>query len=178
MRPMHIDFVKPSGTPRPGWFVMVAGLMAAGIAGDQLLQWRQAQEARQEARQQRIRKVAEQERQRLAALPPTTPPYVDDRRWQRAASELTLPWLSTLQAIEHATKPPVFLTGIKSDPLTGRLQLDAEAPAFEAALGYVSALQAQPGLADTQLLAHDESPDQQGHALVKFSLQTRWVVAR
>jgi hypothetical protein len=177
---MHINFVQTgrTATSRLGWLVLAVGLVMTSIAAEQLLQWRQAQEVLLEARLQQVRTMAEQERQRLAALPPATPPYVDDKRWQRAASELALPWLSTLQAIEHATKPPVFLTGFKSDPVSGRLQLDAEAPAFEAALSYVSALQTQPGLANTQLLAHDESPDLQGHPLVKFSLQTKWVVAR
>ena len=178
MKHMRIDFVKSERAPKLGWFVLVAGLVMAGMAADQWLHWRQHQEALVSTRQQQARDAAEQERQRLATLPPATPPYVDDKRWQRAATELALPWINTLKAIEHATKPPVFLVGFKCDPVTGRLQLDAEAPAFDAALGYVSALQAQPELAHMQILAHDESPDQQGHPQVRFSLQAQWVVTR
>jgi hypothetical protein len=178
MRRLGIDFVRPARPPALGWFVLLAGLLLTGLATDRFLSMRQRQAAQAQARTQHSQALAEQARQMLAMQPIVIPPYVDDKRWQRAATDLSLPWLNTLEALEKVSKPPIFLLGLRSDPISGRLQLDAEAPDLDAALNYVSALQAQAGLTNTQLLAHDESPDQQGRQQVRFSLQTQWVVAR
>jgi len=178
MRPMRIDFVQPAPSPRVGWVLLVAGLALAGVAGSQGLRYRQEHLAWAQLQAKLAEQRADKERQRLAALPPSLPPYEDDKRWQRAATELALPWLDTLGAIERATKPPVFLVGFKSDPVTGRLQLDAEAPDLDGALTYVATLQAQPQLVNTQLLAHQELADSQGRAQLRFSLQTQWVSKR
>lgn len=158
-----------------GWLVLLLALLAAGMAADQIWQTHQQALTLTQAQEATAQHQAELERQRLAALPPATPPYVDDKRWQRAASELTLPWLNTLRALEQATKPPVFLVGFKSDPVNGRLQLDAEAPDLDAALAYTASLQADARLTHTLLSAHDLAGDPQGHGLVKFSLRTQWV---
>lgn len=174
---MRIDFVRSPRQPMFGWLVLAFALAMLGLAGWQYLALKHRQEALAKAHQQQIQLLAESERQRLVALPPPMPAYVDDKRWHRAAHELALPWINTLRALEQATKPPIFLVGFKSDPASGRLQLDAEAPSLDAALDFVTALQAAPALSQTQILSHDESSDPQGRPLTRFSLQTRWVVA-
>lgn len=175
MRPMQVDFIDTTKAPMLGWLVLLLALVTGGVMTHQIWLTHQQELALTQAQEATAHRQAELERQRLAALPPATPPYVDDRRWQRAAFELTLPWLSTLRALEQATKPPVFLVGFKSDPANGRLQLDAEAPDLDAALAYTASLQADTRLTHTQLSAHDQAGDPQGHGLVKFSLQTQWV---
>lgn len=175
---MHIDFVRSAPTPRVGWLVLIAGLALTGMALEQAMRFRQQQVAWRQAQVKAEQQLADAERQRLAAVPPPLPSYEDDKRWRRAATELALPWLDTLRAIEHATKPPVFLVGFKSDPVSGRLQLDAEAPDLDAALGYVTSLQAEPQLTNTLLLAHQQTPDPQGHTQLRLSLQTQWVSKR
>jgi hypothetical protein len=178
MRQMRVDFIQRQRQPMLGWLVLIAGVVSAGKVGDHYLQVCQQKEALEQIRQAQAHRVKEQERQRLAAQPLPVPPHVDDKRWQRAATELALPWLNTLQAIERATKPPVFLVGFKSDPVSGRLQLDSEAPSLDDALAYVFALQSAPELSRTQLTAHSEATDQQGRALVRFALQTQWVLTQ
>lgn len=178
MRTMHIDFIRKPGTPGLGWLVLAIGLGLAGWAAHQWMGWRHMQDARAQAREAQLHDQAERERQRLASLPPLLPPYTDDKRWQRAAHELSLPWMDTLRAIEHATKPPVYLLGFKSDPASGRLQLDAEAPDLDAMLAYVNALHGETQLGNPQLLTHDSAPDTQGRPQLRFALQTQWVHAR
>ncbi|MDO9236956.1 MAG: hypothetical protein Q7U28_13115 [Aquabacterium sp.] len=175
MRPIRVDFVKRPGPPMLGWLVLLIGVALLGALAQQYVRFSQVRASALQASQQQAQTVAEQERQRVADLPSPPPPYLDDRRWRRAATELALPWINTLRAVEQATKPPVFLVGFKSDPATGRLQLDAEAPSFDAALGYVSVLQAAPALSQTQILSHDDTPDPQGRPLTRISLQTQWV---
>lgn len=175
MRTMQIDFVRSSSQPLLGWVVLTAGLVMLSLTTWQYLEHQQRQESARQIFQQQVQLQAEEERQRVAALPALTPSYVDDKRWNRAARELALPWMETLRALEHSAKPPVFLLGFKSDPSNGRLQLDAEAPSFDAALDFVSALQANPALAQTQISSHEDAPDPQGRTLTRFSVQTQWV---
>lgn len=177
MRPMRIDFARSPSQPRLGWLMLLAGLVMLGLVASQYWHVREQQAAQLNTQHQLALAMENSERQRVAALPSPVPPYADDRRWRRAATELALPWITTLRAVERATKPPVFLLGFKSDPASGRLQLDAEAPSFNAALDFVSALQAAPALSQTQLLSHQDAPDPQGRPLTRFSLQTQWVVS-
>lgn len=175
---MHIDFARTAPLPRVGWALLIAGLALTVAAGDQAMRLQRQQEAWKQSHDQAAQQEAESERKRLAALPPPMPSYQDDKRWRRAATELALPWLGTLRAIEHATKPPVFLVDFKAEPASGRLQLEAEAPDLDAALAYVTTLQAEPQLANTQLLSHQQVADSQGQLQLRVSLQTQWVSER
>lgn len=178
MRAMHIDFVRAAPLPRVGWVLLIAGFALTGVAADQAMRFREQQDAWNQAQDKAAQQVAEKERQRLAALPLPMPSYEDDKRWRRAATELALPWLGTLRAIEHATKPPVFLVGFKAEPVSGRLQLEAESPDLDAALAYVATLQAESQLANTQLVSHQQVSDSQGQMQLRISLQTQWVSER
>lgn len=173
---MHIDFVRSSRQPLLGWLLLIAGLVMLSLATWQYLENQQRQESTRLTSQREIQAQADEERLRLGALPPPALTYVNDKRWSRAARELALPWMNTLRALEQTAKPPVFLLGFKSDPANGRLQLDAEAPSFGAALDLVAGLQANPALAQTQISSHEEAPDPQGRPLTRFSVQTQWVV--
>lgn len=175
MRAMRVDFVKSKGQPVLGWLVLVFGMALLGFMANRYVHMHQRQVLREQTRQEHARKLANLERERLAQTPAAQPNYAQDKRWRKASSELTLPWIDTLRAIEHATKPPVFLLTLKSDPTSGRLQMDAEASDFEEVLGYVSALQDESALVDTQLIAHEDTNDAQGHPLVRFSVQSKWV---
>lgn len=172
---MRIDFVKSPRQPATGWLVLATGLVLLGLAGRHYLNHLHRQEAIRQQQQHQLQLQAEEERQRVAALPAPEPDYRQDKRWRHAAKELTLPWINTLRALEQAAKPPVFLLGFKSDPVSGRLQLEAEAPSFDSALDFVSALQELPTLAQTQLASHEELPDPQGRPFTRFSVNTQWV---
>lgn len=175
MRTMQIDFARSSRQPLLGWLALIAGLVMLSLTTWQYLEHQQRQESARQVSLQQVRLQAEEERQRIVALPSPAPSYLDDKRWNRAARELALPWMNTLRALEHAAKPPVFLLGFRSDPASGRLQLDAESPNFDAALDFISALQTNPALAQTQISSHEDVPDSQGRSLTRFSVQTQWV---
>jgi hypothetical protein len=153
----------------------VLGLATLAIAAEQFVRWQIDQQDRMAAHQQSVQRLQEQARQEQASLPAPPPGYDTDKRWLSAATELNLPWLDTLRALDQATKPPVYLLGVKSDAKTGKLVLEAEAPDLDAALTYVETLQAESALRDAHLMAHDTAPDPSGRPFTKVSIQTQWV---
>lgn len=178
MRRFQIDFAQPSkAQPLMGWLLLLIGLASLVMVGKHFLIWRQAQADAEHAKQQQVQAADELAKRQATRLVNATPVYVDDKRWAHAVTELALPWIGTLRAIERATQPPIYLLAFKSDPVSGRLLLEAEAPTFDEVLAYMAALQTAKQLHSTQLLSHQEANDAQGHALVRFSLQTQWVSA-
>jgi hypothetical protein len=166
-----VDFSKRPGVAPQGWLLLAVGIacLAASIVFWQARdEQRQAREGEAEARAQAL----EQERQD-AARPPM--PSLDERRAQQAMRELRRPWLPTLQAIEAATRDPIYLLGWTIDPANGRIQLDGEAPSFEQALGFAEALNREPVLAGAQLTSHEQVNDAQNNrSIVKFTLMAQW----
>jgi type II secretory pathway pseudopilin PulG len=167
------DFLRRPGPPLRGWLLCIAGLLAFGAS---LWFW-QVRDAQRQVREQQAQAQTQAiaQAQLLAARP--AEPGVDERRTRQAMVEVQRPWLPTLQAIEDATRDPVYLLGWAIDPATGRVQLDGEAPSFEQALNYAQALDSEPALAGAQLASHEQVNDvQTGRSVVKFTVVGQWRV--
>jgi hypothetical protein len=161
-----------------GWLLLALGVVCVAFGLRAHLHASAEHSAATTARFQSIdeaRRLAT--RQQLANVD-EVPAYLHDKRWHRAAVELDAPWLLTLSALEQATKPPIFLTGIRSDPASGRVQIDAEAPSLDDVLAYVQTLHKATPLRDVWLLRHEEVPDAStGRSIVRFAVQATWVKA-
>lgn len=175
MKVSSIDFVRKPGQPTLGWISFGVGLALLFWSAQAVwLHQQHQQQAQHEARQKAMAKE-EAEQRALASIPKPRPPYFNDQRWQRAARELAFPWVASLMAVEHSIKPPVYLLALRSTPESGQLGLDGEAPDLDAALAFVTKLQAEPQLQETALLTHEEMADSTGRVSVHFSVQTHWV---
>lgn len=175
MKIAPIDFARKPGQPLLGWFLLVAGL--ALVLWSAQVAWLRQQlqvQAQQEFRREAAAKE-EAEQKALAAMPKPRPPYFEDKRWQRAAQQLTFPWVASLVAVEQTVKPPVYLLALRSAPEAGQLSLEGEAPDLDPVLAFVARLQAEPQLKETTLLTHEETADLTGRMSVHFSVQTQWV---
>jgi hypothetical protein len=174
MRSMQLDFVRPKRQPWIGWLLLLIGVAAAAwtaVQGLHVVRARAEQAAHAKRLADAAQALALSERKPL----PSKPRMEDDKRWQKAAKELGLPWLDVLSALERATKPPVFLTSLKSDSSKTTWLMEAEAPDLDAALSYAQSLQRQPMLRSTQLMSHEQILDRSNRPLVKFSLTAQWV---
>ena len=174
MRAMHVDFIRPRPAPLWGWLLLAMGATAIAAAAlpvrdtlarqaahDRLVQARKAEDERQKQLQAASQVVA-------------SPSYTQDPRWQHAAHQLAHPWLATLQALEQATKPPVFLLALRADAANGTFEMDAEASQFSEALAFVSTLRADPRLKDVELGSHESIQDAQSRPLVRFTVRAAW----
>lgn len=186
MRTFEIDF-SLEGTPwfravsrrwlqasRLGWTLLVCGALAATYA----LARHHAALAARRAYQTQVERIAQQEAARhrleLAHQPAPSRPYLEDKKWQRAAAELSRPWTSSLAAIEETATSPIYLTALRVDPVSGHIQIDAEAPHYEDILAYVLSLQKEVSLTEPQLISHESTQEPDGRASVKFSVQMQW----
>lgn len=167
----EVDFIKRTGAPAQGWLLLGLGMLVFCAA---LAFW-QVREAQRQQREQQAQAQAEAaEQARQAAARPTTPSS-DERRAREAMLALRRPWLPTLQAIEDATRDPIYLLGWAIDPSSGRVQLDGEAASFDQALSYAQALDGEPALSGAQLVSHEQVNDvQTGRSVVKFTVVTQW----
>jgi type II secretory pathway pseudopilin PulG len=166
-----VDFVKRRGPPAQGWLLL--GLGALGFCAA-LAFWQMREEQRQQREQQAQAQAEAAEQARRTAARPAAP-SPDERRARQAMLELRRPWLPTLQAIEDATRDPVYLLGWAIDPASGRVQLDGEAASFDQALSYAQVLAGEPALAGAQLVSHEQVNDvQTGRSVVKFTVVAQW----
>jgi hypothetical protein len=166
-----IDFAQaPRRVPRAGIALLVIGVLA--VAATALLRHRWATEDEQ-ARQ--VERLAEAARAQHRAPPAAMPPTIDEKRLLGVLAEQGRPWLPALQAVESATRDPVFLLSLTADASNRSLRLDAEAPSFDHALAYVQVLPDRTGLASASLLAHEQVTDAStGRAIVRSSVSARW----
>jgi hypothetical protein len=178
MRYWPSQFGQQKRQPTVGWLLLLSGLFCTWLSVrtyvDGQAHFKAATQQLNHAKQERQEAL----RQQAAQLLVPEPSYLSDKRWQRAATELTQPWLTTLSAIEQVTKPPVFLVSIKSDPQTKRIQLDAESNTLDAALTYVEGLQQITLLDQVLMLRHEDVQplNSMGGSGVRFTVQSVWKV--
>src|SRR5690606_38132063 len=173
MRQLHASFGQQRAPALAGWLLLAIALIFAGWAAQAFLQ---STDQHQSAMATQARYAEERQRRHdalaQASSQSTQNRYLQDKRWQHALKDLGVPWLLTLHALEQASRPPVFLTGIRSDPSSGRVQIDAEAPSLTDALTYVQALQQAPPLHQVWLLRHEEAIDaSSGRSALRFAVQ-------
>lgn len=172
---LRIEFMGRKSEPKGGWLLLGLGLVCLSASSWYYFQAR-AQRLAEQHEVDRQTELALVEQAKLASLKiDTGPNYLADKRWHHAATDLALPWARTLKALDSATKPPVFLTAFKSDPATGALVLEAEAPSFDDVVHYVRTLNQSEGLISARLLSHDLAQNAQGASSLKFVVQTQWV---
>lgn len=172
---LPIDFIGRKREPKRGWLILGLGLACLSTTTWYYVQAKkQMLAAQQEA--DRKSELALIEQAKLASLKiDTGPNYLADQRWLHAETDLALPWARTLKALDAATKPPVFLTALKSNPSTGTLLLEAEAPTFDEVIAYVRTLNQSDGLVHARLLSHEMFQNTQGASNLRFVVQTQWV---
>jgi hypothetical protein len=165
-----VDFLQSPGQPVLGWLLLLVGV-AMLVCTFALHQHREGARAREamkaEARADALR------REREAALRPHVM-SPEERRLRHVQPELDRPWLPLMRAIESSTESPVFLLALSMDPSSGRLQIDAEAPSFDEAMGYVQRLADVDLLKSVQIVSHDNVQDPWGRSSVKFTVAARW----
>lgn len=166
-----VDFLRPIGAPRVGWWLLALGIAALAVAFGAEQRWTTQRAAAVRAAQDALAL------QQAAIEPlPARPPTPAQRRWQQVQPELQRPWLPALRAIESATVNPVFLLSMTIEPVTGLVKLDAEAPSFDHALAFVQVLDLSGALRPASLVSHEQSSGgPAGRGAVRFSAMTRWV---
>ena len=175
MRTMHVDFVKARpAAPLWGWLLLIMG--AAAMAAATLPVRDTLTRQTEHHRQVEARQADEERRHQLQAASQTapSPSYTQDPRWRRATHQLAQPWLTTLQALEQAARPPVFLLALRADAPSGTLEMDAEASQFSEVLAFVSTLRADPRLKDVELGSHESIHDAQNRPLIRFVVRAAW----
>jgi hypothetical protein len=169
-----IDFLRPARTPRLGWLLLAAGALALGVAVRLEQRLDDARALRDQATAERER-VDEQARQRVALAARPTP---EVHRLAGATSEMQRPWLLTLQGVEAATTPPVYVLNFSVDSAKGRIHLEGEVPDFEQAVAYVERLGQAASVVQPRLVSHEQVTDPAtAHAVVKFIVEASWSAA-
>lgn len=170
-----IDFLRPGRTPLLGWLLLVAGALAAGVALRLEQRLDDARTLRDQAQWQREQADATERQRREAAARPTP----DSRRLDTALLEARRPWLPTLQAVETATVPPVYVLDFSVDPARGQVHLEGEAPDFDHAVAYVENLGGSNALVQARLASHEAVTDPAtSRQLVRFTVNARWDAGR
>ena len=174
MQAHTIDFLRLRRTPRLGWLLLVAGALAVGLAARLEEDLDLVRATRDKAIAQRERDDA-LERQRLEIAARPTP---EGHRLAAATRETHRPWLVTLQSVEAATAPPLYVLDFTVDPTKGRVHLEGEAPDFESAVDYVERLGRVGGVVQPRLTSHEQATDSAtARPLVKFTVDANWSVA-
>jgi len=165
-----LDFLRSPGQPALGWLLLLLGV--AAVAG--VLAFNHHRQEIQAREDMKIEARAEaQRREREAALRPHVM-SPEEKRLRHVLPALNQPWLPVMRSIESVTDSPVFLLGLSIDPSSGKLQIEAQAPDFDEAMGYVQRLAEVDLLKSVQIVSHDNVLDPWGRPSVKFNVTARW----
>jgi hypothetical protein len=163
MLSLDIDFVR--APRRIAWAGRVLLAAAVAVAADtgwtyfQLRESLQAGQGRLAAAQPRAvpRKVAPEE---LAAA-------------RETVQRLALPWAQLFAALESAAGPHVALLAIEPDARTGKVTISGDSKDYLAALTYVLNLRRAEGLAEVELVRHEQKSDDPARP-VSFAISASW----
>lgn len=168
----RVDFRHRHRQPRSGWALLAAGVAALASTLIVTSGW-----SARRAEVQRLNQLREESAQqaRLAASKPV-PPSPAQVRLSQVAAELRQPWLPMLKVIESASEPPVFVLSMAVTPGSGQVRLEAEAPTFGDALGYVRSLSEEGVLGGVQLRSHEAAVDPlTTQPIVRFGVSAQWI---
>jgi hypothetical protein len=166
MKPrLELDYVAP--VRRMAWPGVLVLLVSLAVAGQLTYRYRDAQLER--VRLETAANLISPERRATRAVP-------KERLEEEAKSaeavvrQLTVPWGSLVQAIEHAATREVALLQLQPDAENRLVRLAAEARNSEAMFEYVRRLGATPGLADVHVVNHQLQREDPQHP-IQFSVQ-------
>jgi len=159
---LDIDFIR--SRRRSAWagrLLFAIALAVAADAGWTYLRLREALSADQArlavVQPRAVRKVAAEE---LTAA-------------RETVQRLTLPWTQLFGALESAASPQVALLAIEPDPRTGKVTISGDSKDYLAALTYVLNLRRAEGLANVELVRHEQTADDPRRP-VAFSISATW----
>jgi hypothetical protein len=166
MQRLTIDFVRAgAGSRWAGWLLLAVSLALAVEALASYAQLRRAL-AGDEAR---LARATQGDNRRAAGRLAAE----DLAAARESIQRLTLPWATLFAALEGAASERVALLAIEPDPRSGKVTLSGESKDYLAALTYVLNLRQAEGLAEVQLVRHEEkSKDPQRP--VHFSVSASW----
>ena len=154
---LDIDFVRERrGAAWAGPLLFAIAVAVAADTGWSYLRLRDAlgeDQARLAAQPRAARKVASEE---LAAARDTV-------------QRLSLPWTQLFGALESAASPQVALLAIEPDPRSGKVTISGDSKDYLAALTYVLNLRRAEGLADVEMVRHEQKAGE-----VAFSVSATW----
>lgn len=152
------------------WLVLALGALSVLFVTIEFVQLRKATRMLEQ-------ELAQQQQRHPVAVRPPVPDAVtlrDIEAANRIAARLTLPWEALFHEIEAAQTSDVALLAIQPNVARRSVQLDGEARNANATLEYIAALEAQPALANVNLLSHEIRQDD-AEKPVRFSIQARWM---
>ena len=120
----------------------------------------------------RLREALAADQGRLAAVQPRAARKVGPEELAAAretVQRLTLPWTQLFGALESAASPQVALLAIEPDPRSGKVTISGDSKDYLAALTYVLNLRRSDGLANVQLVRHEQKASD-----VSFSVSASW----
>lgn len=120
----------------------------------------------------RLREALSADQGRLAAVQPRAARKVGPEELAAAretVQRLTLPWTQLFGALESAASPRVALLSIEPDPRSGKVTISGDSKDYLAALTYVLNLRRSDGLANVQLVRHEQKASD-----VSFSVSASW----
>ena len=165
-----VDFLKPTGAPRLGWWLLAAGVVTLGAAQWCDQRWTAERGLAEQAQQARAEALRATQRAAAPAVPSAT-----ERRLQYARTELQRPWMAALRAVESAAADPVYVLALSFDPRVGAVKIEAEAPSFEHALAFTQVLADGTALSAANLLSHEQVNDPAApQPVVRFTVLARW----
>ncbi|MDB6002689.1 MAG: putative secretion system transrane protein 1 [Rhizobacter sp.] len=182
MRRLQLDFLHPT-TARG-----VAGplLLAVGVVALLLSLWQQhTLDAESKALQASLAATpsATQAATPVRARVPLRLARLDDRQLAQeveranvAIATLSVPWPNFFAELEAASDPKVALLAIQPEADGRRIRISGEARRFQDMLGYLTRLEATPGLANVLLVSHEvRSANGTRGTTVGFTLTADWV---
>jgi Tfp pilus assembly protein PilN len=162
VKALHLDFIRsPRSSAWPGRVLFAVALAVCADAG-----WSYY----------RLQGAIAQDEAKLAAAPPrakrkVAPEEVAAAR--EAVQRLSMPWTRLFGALESAASDQVALLAIEPDPRNGTVTISGDSKDYLAALTYVLNLRRAEGLAEVQLVRHEQkSKDPQRP--VHFSVSASW----
>ncbi len=159
---LDIDFVR--SRPRSAWAGRLLFAIALAVAAD--AGWTYL----------RLREALSADQGRLAVVQPRAPRKVAAEELTAAretVQRLTLPWTQLFGALESAASPQVALLAIEPDPRTGKVTISGDSKDYLAALTYVLNLRRAEGLANVELVRHEQTADDPRRP-VAFSISATW----
>lgn len=159
---LDIDFVR--SRPRSAWAGRLLFAIALAVAAD--AGWTYL----------RLREALSADQGRLAAVQPRSARKVAAEELTAAretVQRLTLPWTQLFGALESAASPQVALLAIEPDPRTGKVTISGDSKDYLAALTYVLNLRRAEGLANVELVRHEQAADDPRRP-VAFSISATW----
>ena len=159
---LDIDFIR--SRPRSAWAGRLLFAIALAVAAD--AGWTYL----------RLREALSADQGRLTAVQPRAARKVGPEELAAAretVQRLTLPWTQLFGALESAASPQVALLSIEPDPRSGKVTISGDSKDYLAALTYVLNLRRAEGLANVELVRHEQTADDPRRP-VAFSISATW----